>query len=167
MLRPILESRRWHTESELKISLRLKGSLFVSREAEGQYGHVRIKFEPAEDEAADHLDFHNAVVGGAVPKEYIPAVQKGVEEQIQNGVLAGYPLLGVKATLYDGSFHDVDSNEMAFKIAAGIATRQLAELGGAVLLEPIMTVEVVTPEDNMGDVVGDLKPSPWFDFWYG
>ena len=135
----------------------IEGKFIRQSGGRGQYGHVRIRFEPAKDEAADHLDFHNAVVGGAVPKEYIPAVQKGVEEQIQNGVLAGYPLLGVKATLYDGSFHDVDSNEMAFKIAAGIATRQLAELGGAVLLEPIMTVEGVTPEDNMGDVVGDLN----------
>jgi len=135
----------------------IEGKFIRQSGGRGQYGHVRIRFEPAKDEAADHLDFHNAVVGGAVPKEYIPAVQKGVEEQIQNGVLAGYPMLGVKATLYDGSFHDVDSNEMAFKIAAGIATRQLAELGGAVLLEPIMTVEVVTPEDNMGDVVGDLN----------
>jgi len=135
----------------------IEGKFIRQSGGRGQYGHVRIRFEPAKDEAADHLDFHNAVVGGAVPKEYIPAVQKGVEEQVQNGVLAGYPLLGVKATLYDGSFHDVDSNEMAFKIAAGIATRQLAELGGAVLLEPVMTVEVVTPEDNMGDVVGDLN----------
>ena len=135
----------------------IEGKFIRQSGGRGQYGHVRIKFEPADDEAADKLDFHNAVVGGAVPKEYIPAVQKGVEEQVQNGVLAGYPLLGVKATLYDGSFHDVDSNEMAFKIAAGIATRQLAELGGAVLLEPVMTVEVVTPEDNMGDVVGDLN----------
>ena len=91
------------------------------------------------------------------PREYIPAVQKGIEEQMQNGVLAGYPLLGLKATLYDGSFHDVDSNEMAFKIAASMATKKLAQEGGAVLLEPIMSVEVVTPEENMGDVVGDLN----------
>jgi elongation factor G len=90
-------------------------------------------------------------------KEYIPAVQKGIEEQMQNGVLAGYPLLGLKATLYDGSFHDVDSNEMAFKIAASMATKKLSQEGGAVLLEPIMKVEVVTPEENMGDVVGDLN----------
>jgi elongation factor G len=92
-----------------------------------------------------------------VPREYIPAVQKGIEEQMQNGVLAGYPLLGLKATLYDGSFHDVDSNEMAFKVAASMATKKLAQEGGAVLLEPIMKVEVVTPEVNMGDVVGDLN----------
>ena len=123
----------------------------------GQYGHVWIRFEPAEDEGADGLDFVNEIVGGAVPREYIPAVQKGVEEQMQNGVLAGYPLLGLKATLYDGSFHDVDSNEMAFKMAASMATKKLAQVGGAALLEPIMKVEVVTPEENMGDVVGDLN----------
>ena len=123
----------------------------------GQYGHVWIRFEPAEDEGSDGLEFVNEIVGGAVPREYIPAVQKGVEEQMQNGVLAGYPLLGLKATLYDGSFHDVDSNEMAFKIAASMATKKLAQVGGAALLEPIMKVEVVTPEENMGDVVGDLN----------
>jgi elongation factor G len=123
----------------------------------GQYGHVWVRFEPAEDEGADGLEFVNEVVGGVVPREYIPAVQKGIEEQMQNGVLAGYPLLGLKATLYDGSFHDVDSNEMAFKIAASMATKKLAQVGGAALLEPIMKVEVVTPEENMGDVVGDLN----------
>ena len=123
----------------------------------GQYGHVWVRFEPAEDQGSDGLEFVNEVVGGTVPREYIPAVQKGIEEQMQNGVLAGYPLLGLKATLYDGSFHDVDSNEMAFKIAASMATKKLAQVGGAVLLEPIMKVEVVTPEENMGDVVGDLN----------
>ena len=123
----------------------------------GQYGHVWIRFEPAEDEGAEGLEFVNEIVGGVVPREYIPAVNKGIEEQMQNGVLAGYPLLGLKATLYDGSFHDVDSNEMAFKIAASMATKKLADEGGAVLLEPIMKVEVVTPEENMGDVVGDLN----------
>jgi elongation factor G len=123
----------------------------------GQYGHVWVRFEPAEDESADKLEFVNEIVGGVVPKEYIPAIQKGIEEQMQNGVIAGYPLLGLKATVYDGSFHDVDSNEMAFKIAASMATKKLAQVGGAVLLEPIMKVEVVTPEENMGDVVGDLN----------
>ncbi len=123
----------------------------------GQYGHVWIKFEPADDPNAEGLEFVNEIVGGVVPKEYIPAIEKGVSEQMQNGVLAGYPLLGLKATLYDGSFHDVDSNEMAFKIAASMATKKLAESGGAKLLEPIMKVEVVTPEENMGDVVGDLN----------
>ncbi|MFV0478891.1 MAG: elongation factor G [Parahaliea sp.] len=135
----------------------IEGKFVRQSGGRGQYGHVWIRFEPAEDENAEGLEFVNEIVGGTVPKEYIPAVQKGVEEQMQNGVLAGYPLLGLKATLYDGSFHDVDSNEMAFKIAASMATKKLAESGGAVLLEPMMKVEVVTPEENMGDVVGDLN----------
>tara|TARA_B100001109_G_scaffold255554_1_gene259216 strand:+ start:13159 stop:15258 length:2100 start_codon:yes stop_codon:yes gene_type:complete len=120
----------------------------------GQYGHVVIRFEPSDEEG---LEFVNEIVGGAIPREYIPAVEKGIEEQMKNGVLAGYPLLGLKATLFDGSYHDVDSNEMAFKIAASQATKQLSEKGKAVLLEPTMKVEVVTPEDYMGDVVGDLN----------
>ncbi|MAC34726.1 MAG: elongation factor G [Haliea sp.] len=135
----------------------IEGKFVRQSGGRGQYGHVWIRFEPAEDENAEGLEFKNEVVGGVVPKEYIPAVQKGIEEQMQNGVLAGYPLLGLKATLYDGSFHDVDSNEMAFKIAASMATKKLSEKGGAVLLEPMMKVEVVTPEENMGDVVGDLN----------
>ena len=135
----------------------IEGKFVRQSGGRGQYGHVWIRFEPTEDPNADTLEFVNDIVGGVVPKEYIPAVNKGVEEQMQNGVLAGYPLLGLKATLYDGSYHDVDSNEMAFKIAASLATRQLADSGGAVLLEPIMKVEVVTPEENMGDVVGDLN----------
>jgi elongation factor G len=135
----------------------IEGKFVRQSGGRGQYGHVWVRFEPAEDEGAEGLDFVNEIVGGAVPREYIPAVNKGIEEQMQNGVLAGYPLLGLKATLYDGSFHDVDSNEMAFKIAASMATKKLADEGGAVLLEPIMKVEVVTPEENMGDVVGDLN----------
>ncbi|WP_237068650.1 elongation factor G [Microbulbifer guangxiensis] len=135
----------------------IEGKFVRQSGGRGQYGHVWVKFEPAEDQSGEKLVFENAIVGGVVPKEYIPAVQKGIEEQMQNGVLAGYPLLGLKATLYDGSFHDVDSNEMAFKIAASMATKKLAQVGGAVLLEPMMKVEVVTPEENMGDVVGDLN----------
>ena len=135
----------------------IEGKFVRQSGGRGQYGHVWIRFEPAEDEGAEGLEFVNEIVGGVVPREYIPAVNKGIEEQMQNGVLAGYPLLGLKATLYDGSFHDVDSNEMAFKIAASMATKKLADGGGAVLLEPIMKVEVVTPEENMGDVVGDLN----------
>ena len=123
----------------------------------GQHGHVWIKFEPAEDRAAEGLEFVNEIADGVIPKEYIPSISKGIEEQMGNGVLAGYPLLGLKATLYDGSFHDVDSSDMAFKVAASMATKKLAEEGGAALLEPIMSVEVVTPEGNMGDVVGDLN----------
>ena len=120
----------------------------------GQYGHVVIRFEPIEGE---NLEFVNEISGGTVPKEFIPAVNKGIEEQMKNGILAGYPLLGLKATLFDGSYHDVDSNEMAFKIAASMATRQLSKEGNPALLEPVMKVEVVTPESNMGDVVGDLN----------
>ena len=135
----------------------IEGKFVRQSGGRGQYGHVWIRFEPAEDGGAEGLEFVNEIVGGVVPREYIPAVNKGIEEQMQNGVLAGYPLLGLKATLYDGSFHDVDSNEMAFKIAASMATKKLANEGGAVLLEPIMKVEVVTPEGNMGDVVGDLN----------
>ena len=135
----------------------IEGKFIRQSGGRGQYGHVWLKFEPAEDAGAEGLEFVNEIVGGSVPREFIPAVSKGIEEQMQNGVLAGYPLLGVKATLYDGSFHDVDSSEVAFKIAASMATKKLAEEGGAVLLEPMMTVEVVTPEENMGDVVGDLN----------
>ncbi|MDO7673251.1 MAG: elongation factor G [Reinekea forsetii] len=123
----------------------------------GQYGHVVIRFEPAEDPNAEGLVFVNEVVGGTVPKEYIPAVQKGIEEQMKNGILAGYPLLGLKATLIDGSYHDVDSNEMAFKISASMAVKKLKERANPALLEPVMQVEVVTPEDYMGDVMGDLN----------
>jgi len=135
----------------------IEGKFIRQSGGRGQYGHVWVKFEPAEDENAEGLEFVNEVVGGSVPKEYIPAISKGIDEQMKNGVLAGYPLLGLKATLYDGSFHDVDSNEMAFKIAASMATKKLAQEGGAVLLEPTMKVEIVTPETNMGDVVGDLN----------
>mgnify|MGYP000698691970 FL=1 len=135
----------------------IEGKFVRQSGGRGQYGHVWVRFEPSEDGNAEGLEFINEVVGGTVPREYVPAVQKGIEEQMKNGVLAGYPLLGLKATLFDGSFHDVDSNEMAFKIAASMATKKLAQNGGAVLLEPIMAVEVVTPEENMGDVVGDLN----------
>lgn len=120
----------------------------------GQYGHVVIEFSPSDDEG---LEFINEIVGGAIPREYIPAIQKGIEEQMKNGVIAGYPLLGLKARLYDGSFHDVDSNEMAFKIAASQCLKKFAQLADPCLLEPVMKVEVVTPEENMGDVMGDLN----------
>jgi elongation factor G len=122
----------------------------------GQYGHVVIRFEPAQGED-DGLEFVNEIAGGSIPREFIPAIEKGIAEQMQNGILAGYPLLGLKATLFDGSFHDVDSNEMAFKIAASQATRLLAKEGTPLLMEPMMKVEVVTPEDYMGDVIGDLN----------
>jgi len=135
----------------------IEGKFVRQSGGRGQYGHCWIRFEPGADEGAEGLEFVNEIVGGVVPKEYVPAIQKGIAEQMQNGVLAGYPLLGLKASVFDGSYHDVDSSEMAFKIAASMATKKLAQLGGAVLLEPIMKVEVVTPEENMGDVVGDLN----------
>ncbi|WP_105166988.1 elongation factor G [Pseudoalteromonas sp. T1lg23B] len=125
----------------------------------GQYGHVWLKLEPMDisDDEAPTYEFVNEIVGGAVPKEYIPAVDKGIQEQMRQGVLAGYPLLGVKATLFDGSFHDVDSNEMAFKIAGSIGFKSGALQADPIILEPVMKVEVITPEANMGDVVGDLN----------
>ena len=134
----------------------IEGKFVRQSGGRGQYGHVWIRFSPRED-GGEGLEFVNEIVGGIVPKEYIPAVEKGIAEQMKNGVLAGYPLLGLKAAVYDGSYHDVDSSEMAFKIAGSLATKQLSVHGGAVLLEPTMAVEVVTPEENMGDVVGDLN----------
>ena len=123
----------------------------------GQYGHVWIKIEPL---AGDGYEFVDEIVGGAVPREYINAVEKGIQDQLSNGVLAGYPLQGVKATLYDGSYHDVDSSEVAFKVAGSMAMRAGALDASPVLLEPVMNVEVVTPEEYYGDVVGDLESSP-------
>jgi elongation factor G len=121
----------------------------------GQYGHVFLRIEPQEPGAG--YEFVNAIVGGVVPREYIGAVDKGVQEQMENGVIAGYPLVDCKVTLYDGSYHDVDSSEMAFKIAGSMGFREGALKASPVLLEPIMKVEVVTPEDYMGDVMGDLN----------
>jgi elongation factor G len=121
----------------------------------GQYGHVYLRLEPQEPGAG--YQFVNSIVGGVVPKEYIPAVDKGIKEALENGIVAGYPVVDVKVTLYDGSYHDVDSSEMAFKIAGSMGFKEGAKKGKPVLLEPIMKVEVVTPEDHMGDVIGDLN----------
>jgi elongation factor G len=121
----------------------------------GQYGHVKIILEPLERGAG--YVFENKIVGGAIPKEYIPAVDEGIKEAMQNGVLAGYPMLDVKVTLYDGSYHEVDSSEMAFKIAGSMALKAGAQKAGPVLLEPIMKVEVVVPEEYMGDIMGDIN----------
>jgi len=121
----------------------------------GQYGHVILRLEPQEQGFG--YEFVNEIVGGVVPKEYIPAVDKGVQEQMENGVLAGYPMVDIKVTLYDGSYHDVDSSEMAFKIAGSMAFKDGALKGDPVLLEPIMKVEVVTPEEYLGDVMGDIN----------
>ena len=121
----------------------------------GQYGHVYLKIEP--QDAGEGYEFVNAIVGGAVPREYIGAVDKGIKEQMENGVISGYPVVDIKVTLYDGSYHDVDSSEMAFKIAGSMGFREGALKARPVLLEPIMKIEVVTPEDYMGDVMGDLN----------
>jgi elongation factor G len=121
----------------------------------GQYGHVWLKLEPLEE--GNGFEFDNQITGGVIPKEFIPSVEKGVKDALENGVVAGYPVIDVKVTLFDGSYHDVDSSEMAFKIAGSMCFREASRKANPVLLEPIMKVEVVTPEDNMGDVVGDLN----------
>ncbi len=123
----------------------------------GQYGHCKVRFEPMDANAEKVYEFVNAIVGGAIPKEYIPAVDAGIQEATKAGVLGGYPVLGIKATCYDGSYHEVDSSEMAFKIAGSMAFKDAMHKGGAVLLEPIMRVEVTVPEDYMGDVIGDIS----------
>ena len=125
----------------------------------GQYGHVYIRIEPLvnNEESDENYEFVNEIVGGAIPREFIPAVDKGCREQMEAGVIAGYPLVNVKVSLYDGSFHDVDSSEVAFKVAGSTALKEGAQKADPVILEPVMSLEVVTPEEYMGDVVGDLN----------
>jgi elongation factor G len=139
----------------IRSTVEQEGKFIRQSGGRGQYGHVWLKIEP--QEPGSGYEFVSQVVGGVVPREYIPAVDKGIQEQMQSGVLAGYPVVDVKVTLFDGSYHDVDSNEMAFKIAGSMGFREGAVKAGPVLLEPIMHVEVVTPEDYMGDVMGDLN----------
>src|SRR5260370_8802297 len=119
----------------------------------GQYGHIYLRLIP--NEPGKGFSFENEIVGGVVPREYIPAVEKGVIEAMQNGVVAGYPMVDIKVEAFDGSYHEVDSSEIAFKIAGSMAFKHAAASGGPVLLEPIMNCEVVTPEEFMGDVSGD------------
>ncbi|MFC3033733.1 elongation factor G [Pseudoalteromonas fenneropenaei] len=140
-------------------SAQAEGKFIRQSGGRGQFGHVWLKLESMDfsDSEAPIYEFANEIVGGVIPKEFIPAVDKGCQEQMKQGVLAGYPLLGVKVTLFDGSFHDVDSSEMAFKIAGSMGFRKAAMDASPALLEPIMKVEVITPEANMGDVVGDLN----------
>ena len=140
----------------IRSTVDIEGKFVRQSGGRGQYGHVWLTLEPYRGED-EHYEFVDKISGGVVPREYIPAVNKGIKEQMQNGVLAGYPLIDVRATLYDGSFHEVDSSEMAFKIAGSMALRAGALKANPVLLEPIMAVEVVTPENYMGDVVGDLN----------
>lgn len=136
-------------------SVEQEGKFVRQSGGRGQYGHVWIKIEPLEQGAG--YEFVNEIVGGVVPKEYIPAVDKGIQEQLKNGVLAGFPVVDVKVTLFDGSYHDVDSSEMAFKIAGSMAFKEGFMKAKPVLLEPVMKVEVETPEEYMGDVIGDLN----------
>ncbi|MDR6985520.1 elongation factor G [Rheinheimera pacifica] len=139
----------------LRGTTEVEGKFVRQSGGRGQFGHCWLKIEPQEEGAG--YTFVNAVVGGVIPKEYIPAIDKGIQEQMKNGVLAGYPVIDVKVTVFDGSYHDVDSNEMAFKIAASMGFKKGALQAKPVILEPIMKVEVVTPEDFMGDIVGDLN----------
>ena len=144
----------------IRSSVEQEGKFVRQSGGRGQFGHVWLRIEPLADKGEDGekiYEFQSEIVGGVVPKEYIPAVDKGCSEQLQNGVLAGYPMIDVKVTLFDGSYHDVDSNEMAFKIAGSMAVRQGCINADPVLLEPVMKVEVVTPEEYMGDVMGDLN----------
>ena len=136
-------------------SIEAEGKYIKQSGGRGQYGHVWLRLEPLE--RGTGIEFEDEIKGGAIPREYIPAIEKGVKETVPNGVLAGFPVVDVKATAYDGSYHDVDSSEVAFKIAASMAFRQGLRTADSVLLEPIMKVEVVTPENHMGDVVGDLN----------
>ncbi|UTL72869.1 elongation factor G [Bacillus halotolerans] len=133
---------------------KVEGKFVRQSGGRGQFGHVWIEFEPNEEGAG--FEFENAIVGGVVPREYIPAVQAGLEDSLENGVLAGFPLIDIKAKLFDGSYHDVDSNEMAFKVAASMALKNAVSKCNPVLLEPIMKVEVVIPEEYMGDIMGDV-----------
>jgi elongation factor G len=139
----------------IRHSVEVEGKFIRQTGGRGQYGHVWLRLEPQEQGAG--YEFVNEIVGGTVPKEFIPAVDKGVKEQMGNGVLGGFPIEDVKVTLYDGSYHDVDSNEMAFKIAGSMGFRDGARMADPYLMEPIMNIEVVTPEDYMGDVMGDLN----------
>jgi elongation factor G len=141
----------------IRKTVEVEGKFVRQSGGKGQYGHVWLRLEPLAADGEQTFEFVDAITGGVVPREYIPAVGKGAQEAMANGVLAGYPLIGIKATLFDGSFHEVDSSEMAFKIAGSMALREGAREAEPTLLEPIMKVEVVTPEDYMGDVVGDLN----------
>jgi elongation factor G len=139
----------------IRATVESEGKFVRQSGGRGQYGHVWLKIEP--QEAGKGYEFENGIVGGSIPREYIPAVDKGITEALKNGVLAGYPVVDVKVTLFDGSYHEVDSNEMAFKIAGSMGFKEGCKRAKPVLLEPIMKVEVVTPEDFLGDIIGDLN----------
>ncbi len=152
----VLETPKVPYRETIRGSVKVEGKHKKQTGGRGQYGHVWIELEPITDSDEDFI-FEDKIFGGSVPRQYIPAVEKGLRESIQEGVLAGYPVVGVKATLYDGSYHTVDSSEMAFKIAASMAFKKGVEQANPVLLEPIVNVEVVVPEAFMGDIIGDLN----------
>ena len=137
-----------------KTPAKVQGKFSRQSGGRGQYGDVHIEFTP--NEVGAGFEFENAIVGGVVPREYIPSVEAGLKDAMENGVLAGYPLIDVKAKLYDGSYHDVDSSEMAFKIAASLALKEAAKVADPVILEPMMKVEILMPEEYMGDIMGDV-----------
>ena len=139
----------------IKTSARAEGKYIRQSGGRGQYGHVVFEIEPLEE--GKGFEFEDKIVGGVVPKEYVSAVEKGLEEAIQSGILGGYPVIGVKVALVDGSYHEVDSSEMAFKIAASMGFKEAMRKAKPVLMEPVMSVEVVTPEEYVGDVIGDLS----------
>ena len=140
-----------------KKAVDVEGKFVRQSGGRGQYGHCKVKFTPMGTDADNNYEFVNSVVGGAIPKEYIPAIDKGIQEAMLSGILGGYPVLGVRAEVYDGSYHDVDSSEMAYQIAGSMAFKEAMRKGEAVLLEPIMKVTVTVPEDYMGDVIGDIN----------
>ena len=137
--------------------LNAEGKFVRQSGGRGQYGHCKVRFYPIPTDAENNYEFVNATVGGSIPKEYIPAIDKGIQQAMQSGILGGYPVLGVKAEVYDGSYHDVDSSESAYQIAGSMAFKEAMRKGDAVLLEPIMKVTVTVPEDYMGDVIGDIN----------
>jgi len=139
----------------IKTGAKAEGKFVRQTGGRGQYGHVYIEIEPLE--SGKGFEFLNKIVGGTIPREYVPAVEKGIKEAADRGVLAGYPVVDIQAKLYDGSYHDVDSSEMAFKIAGSMAFKEAIKKAKPILLEPIMSLEVVTPEEYMGDVIGDLN----------
>lgn len=144
-----------YRETISKVVKDVEGKYIRQTGGRGQYGHVVIDIEPRERGAG--YEFVNDIVGGAIPREYIPAVDKGIQEACAGGVIAGYPVNDIRITLHDGSFHDVDSNEMAFKIAGSLAFKEAFKAAGPMILEPIMEVEVVTPDEFMGDIIGNLS----------
>jgi elongation factor G len=142
----------------LRKSVDAEGRHIKQTGGHGQYGHCKVIFEPIDaNDKEKPYEFINNIVGGVIPKDYIPAIDKGIQEAMQAGAIGGFPVLGIRATLYDGSYHDVDSSEMAFRIAGSLAFREALKKGEPMLLEPIMKVNVTVPEDYMGEVIGDLN----------